>query len=239
MGTLLLSTSRGLLTDREARFFNVGGEVLLGIRLFLIDYLQKEHFFNKMNYISLPPSISLFIAPNFLKVSGPRGARIFRIDTGFSFNVLRNDRGQFLTVKPNSLRTPTLPPTTVLALIQQYIEGLTTGFRTRLRLEGVGFRAVSRQDSSQQSPTLSLKLGYSHPVLLSTKSIHRRGCSITPSRLEGRSKGRLLLLQGSDVSRVNQAAATVRRFRKPDPYKGKGIRYDGEQLILKKGKREA
>lgn len=193
--------------------------------------------------ISIPSAISLSFSSGSLQRSGPRGS--FRAVTGpYRLRVLSLPSGRrlFLDFDPAFPRE-TQPSATAqaarLSRLEAQREGLIRGYRRRLRLVGVGFRATQVSASStSQEPSISFKLGYSHDVEKNLSEFHAEGVSVTPSRLEGRTKGTLLSLEGTDLSRLNQCAASLRSLRYPDPYKGKGIQYDREVITLKKGKRE-
>jgi ribosomal protein L6P/L9E len=107
---------------------------------------------------------------------------------------------------------------------------------------GTASKVVATHTTSADSALpLNFKLGYSHDVTLPAAlrtTLASEGIVFTPSRLDGRSKGTVLLLTGPDRARLNHVAATLRTLRAPDPYKGKGIQYDKEVILLKKGKRE-
>jgi hypothetical protein len=92
--------------------------------------------------------------------------------------------------------------------------------------------------SKEIGSVLSLKLGYREERRVPLEPLKAVGVQVTPSRLEGRSKGTLIRVEGLSRERVNQVAADLRKLRLPDSYKGKGRQYDHEKLILKKGKRE-
>jgi large subunit ribosomal protein L6 len=102
------------------------------------------------------------------------------------------------------------------------VEGVTKGFERKLTLVGVGYRAQAQGDK------LNLALGYSHPV------VHQmpKGVKVeTPSQTE-------IILRGTDKQQVGQVAAEVRAYRSPEPYKGKGVRYSGEKVVLKETKKK-
>jgi large subunit ribosomal protein L6 len=102
------------------------------------------------------------------------------------------------------------------------VEGVTRGFERKLELVGVGYRA------SVQGQTLNLTLGFSHPVAYAVPE----GVLVeTPSQTE-------VLIKGIDRQKVGQVAAEIRRFRPPEPYKGKGVRFSGEKIALKEGKKK-
>ena len=102
------------------------------------------------------------------------------------------------------------------------VEGVTKGFERKLTLVGVGYRAQAQGDK------LNLALGFSHPV------VHQmpKGVKVeTPSQTE-------IILRGNDKQQVGQVAAEVRAYRSPEPYKGKGVRYTGEKVVLKETKKK-
>jgi large subunit ribosomal protein L6 len=101
------------------------------------------------------------------------------------------------------------------------VAGVSTGFERKLELVGVGYRA------SMTGKDLNLSLGFSHPVVF----VAPEGVTIeTPTQTE-------ILIKGADKQRVGQAAAKIRAFRPPEPYKGKGVRYAGEKIIIKEAKK--
>lgn len=111
---------------------------------------------------------------------------------------------------------------TMRALINNMVKGVSQGFERKLVLVGVGYRAKAQGDS------LDLTLGYSHPVVMKMP----KGISIdTPSNTE-------IILKGADKQQLSQVAANIRKKRPPEPYKGKGIRYSDEVIILKEGKKK-
>ena len=110
---------------------------------------------------------------------------------------------------------------TMRALIQNVVLGVSTGFSKKLIIQGVGFRAAL------QGKDLKLSLGFSHEVVYQTP----KGITITvPAPTE-------VLVLGTDKQQVGQVAANIREYRKPEPYKGKGVRYDGEYIARKEGKK--
>lgn len=107
-------------------------------------------------------------------------------------------------------------------LINNMITGVTEGFTKRLEIRGVGFRAAV------EGKILSLSLGYSHEI----KYAIPEGISIVAE------KPTLLVISGADAQKVGQVAALIRSLRKPEPYKGKGVRYEDERVIMKEGKKK-
>ncbi|KAF0192915.1 MAG: rplF [Gammaproteobacteria bacterium] len=111
---------------------------------------------------------------------------------------------------------------TTCALIKNMMRGVTTGFEKKLTLIGVGYRAQA------QGKKLNLTLGFSHPVSFEIPN----GITIdTPSQTE-------IIVKGIDKQQVGQVAATIRGYRPPEPYKGKGVRYADEKIILKEAKKK-
>ena len=111
---------------------------------------------------------------------------------------------------------------TMRALINNMITGVTAGFERKLQLVGVGYRAQA------QGQQVNLTLGFSHPVAYQVPD----GVTVeTPSQTE-------ILIKGIDRQRVGQVAAELRRFRPPEPYKGKGVRYSDERIVLKEAKKK-
>ena len=192
--------------------------------------------------ISVPHTLALSISSAHLKREGPYGS--FLTPTGgLNLRLLETPTGRRLFVQAPNPSSDASNVRAFLAFLSARRHGLSYGYRRRLRLVGVGFRA---SPASSSSATTALKLGYSHELtvggaLQANPSTQHHlslptGVSLYISRLEGRSKGTLLLLQGADHASVNQAASKVRALRRPDPYKGKGVHYDREVLKLKKGK---
>jgi large subunit ribosomal protein L6 len=111
---------------------------------------------------------------------------------------------------------------TTRALLANMVEGVSKGFERKLELVGVGYRAQA------QGKKLNLTLGFSHPVAYAVPD----GITIdTPSQTE-------ILIKGADKHRVGQVAADIRSYRPPEPYKGKGVRYSTERVVLKEAKKK-
>ena len=111
---------------------------------------------------------------------------------------------------------------TTRALLANMIVGVTRGFEKKLELKGVGYRAIS------EGKKLNLTLGFSHPVVFEVPD----GITVeTPSQTE-------VIVKGNDKQRVGQVAAEIRAFRPPEPYKGKGVRYADERVVMKEAKKK-
>ena len=111
---------------------------------------------------------------------------------------------------------------TTRALLANMIEGVTRGFEKKLELKGVGYRAIS------EGKKLNLTLGFSHPVVF---QVPDDVTVETPSQTE-------VIVKGNDKQRVGQVAAEIRGFRPPEPYKGKGVRYADERVVMKEAKKK-
>ncbi|NIJ67990.1 50S ribosomal protein L6 [Xanthomonas sp. 60] len=147
---------------------------------------------------------------------GPKGSLSLAKPAGISINV---DNG----VATLSTEDESLIPLagTVRAILANMVKGVSEGFERKLELVGVGYRA------SMQGKDLSLALGYSHPILF----VAPEGITITtPTQTE-------VLVQGADKQVVGEVAAKIRAFRKPEPYKGKGVKYSDEVIIRKEAKK--
>ena len=128
-----------------------------------------------------------------------------------------------ITVKPRSgSRFSAAISGTTRALLANMIEGVTRGFEKKLELKGVGYRAIS------EGKKLNLTLGFSHPVVF---EVPDDVTVETPSQTE-------VIVKGNDKQRVGQVAAEIRGFRPPEPYKGKGVRYANERVMMKEAKKK-
>jgi len=203
----------------------------------------------------LPSKILLSTAPGYLKIQGPHGSFLKKLGD-LKCSLVENQEGARLFISGGSEQEES----TALAHISRLCVGLTRGYRRRLRLRGIGFRAIVRDLTStpgsqafytktymrkrsiaqkteiSQNKVLNLKIGFSHEFSYPLNIA--QGVTIKASRVEGRSKGTVISLQGNADAILNQVAAEIRAFRYPDVYKGKGIHYDREILKLKKGKRQ-
>jgi len=166
--------------------------------------------------IPLPKGIELTIEPRNVSVKGPKGT--LSIVKPESIDVLIEDGQAQLSTSDDAM----IPLTgTLRAIIANMVHGVAQGFERKLELVGVGYRAA------MQGKDLNLSLGFSHPVLFNTPE----GITIsTPTQTE-------ILVSGSDKQRVGEVAAKIRGFRPPEPYKGKGVKYAGENIIRKEAKK--
>lgn len=172
------------------------------------------------NAIALPDKVSVVADHASYTVTGPKGK--------FTGSVLANlaldlSDSKVVAIKPTSnASTVKAMSGTLASHLKNAIKGVTEGFLVKLELVGVGYRAQA------QGKVLNLTLGFSHPVAFDVPE----GITIeTPSQTE-------ILIKGIDKSLVGQVAAQIRRYRAPEPYKGKGVKYAGEVIIIKEAKKK-
>ena len=166
--------------------------------------------------IPVPENVNVSVEGNKVKVKGPKGELSLDVHPDISVkledNVIKVER-------PTNSSMHKALHGTMAALIRNMIRGVTEGYTVVLELVGLGYRA------SVKGKNLELNLGYSHPINYPI-----------PDDVKIEVKENKIYVSGIDKQRVGQVAAEIRSFRKPNPYKGTGIRYEGEQLKLKPGK---
>ena len=166
--------------------------------------------------IALAKGIEMNVQPENVSVKGPKGTLSIAKPAGVDIKV-ENDTAQV------SANDPSLVPLagTLRAILANMVQGVSHGFERKLELVGVGYRAA------MQGKDLNLSLGFSHPVLFTVPE----GITIaTPTQTE-------IVVSGADKQRVGEVAAKIRGFRPPEPYKGKGVKYAGENIIRKEAKK--
>lgn len=169
--------------------------------------------------LPLPKGVDFSQAAGVLKVKGPKGELTMNLNSEVEIAV---DDGIASVKARSGSNFATAIAGTTRALINNMLTGVTEGFERKLELVGVGYRAKA------QGKTLDLTLGFSHPVAYSVPE----GIQIeTPSQTE-------IVIRGTDKQKVGQVAAEIRRYRPPEPYKGKGVRYAGERVVLKEAKKK-
>lgn len=166
--------------------------------------------------ITLPSGIDLKVADGQVSVKGPKGALTLILHP----NVSLAQEGTEITIKPANDSDMAMAGT-FRSLVNNLIVGVTEGYAKKLTLVGVGYRA------QVQGNTLSLALGFSHPV----EYVAPEGITIEATTQTE------VLIKGCDKQRVGQVAAEIRAFRPPEPYKGKGVRYSDEKVARKEAKK--
>lgn len=169
--------------------------------------------------LELPKGVEFKEANGVLKVKGPKGELSLDLNSEVEIGVEDN----VASIRPRSgSRFANAMSGTTRALISNMVIGVTDGFVRKLELVGVGYRAKA------QGKKLDLTLGFSHPVVFEVPE----GITVeTPSPTE-------VVVAGIDKQQVGQVAAEIRRFRPPEPYKGKGVRYADERVVLKEAKKK-
>jgi len=171
------------------------------------------------NPVAVPANVEVALSANEVSVKGPLGT--LRRTLVSDIRVERE--GDSLLINPsNGSKQANAMSGTMRALLANMVKGVTSGFEKKLTLVGVGYRAQAAGD------ILNLTLGFSHPVA------HKmpEGVKVeTPTQTE-------IIIKGIDKQQVGQVAADVRAYRKPEPYKGKGVRYADEKIVLKETKKK-
>jgi len=171
------------------------------------------------NPVALPKGVEVTISAGQVTVKGPLGT----LSQQFGGNVTIEREGDTLVFAPRQgAANAHAMSGTVRAIVNNMVNGVSKGFEKKLTLVGVGYRAQAQGDK------LNLSLGFSHPV------VHQMPAGVkveTPTQTE-------ILIKGIDKQQVGQVAAEVRAYRQPEPYKGKGVRYADEVIVLKETKKK-
>jgi large subunit ribosomal protein L6 len=169
--------------------------------------------------VAIPAGVTANIADNMLSVKGPKGVLTLPLVSEVAYAV---EDGQVSVTPANQTKRSRSFWGMQRTLVQNLMTGVTEGFSKTLQITGVGYRAAV------QGKNLKLQLGYSHDVDFAIPE----GIEIkTPDQTT-------VQISGSDKQQVGQVAAEIRRWRKPEPYKGKGIKYAGEFIFRKEGKKK-
>ena len=167
--------------------------------------------------VAVPAGVEVKIAENnVVTVKGPKGTLEKALPTEMSIKL---EDGQVVVTRPNDLKKMKSLHGLTRTLINNMVVGVTNGYTKELEVNGVGFRA------SKAGKVLTLNLGYSHPVEMED-----------PEGLESKVDGNKIIVSGIDKEKVGQYAAEIRDKRRPEPYKGKGIKYADEVIRRKVGK---
>ncbi|MDQ3371679.1 MAG: 50S ribosomal protein L6 [Actinomycetota bacterium] len=168
--------------------------------------------------IPVPDGVSVSIEPGVVRVAGPRGDLSEVVPRDIT---IAQEDGQLVVTRPTDRGEHRALHGLTRSLVANMVEGVTSGFTRSLEIQGVGYRAQLRGSD------LELALGYSHPV--SVKAPQGIEFEVPqPTRI---------VVKGNSKQAVGQIAANIREQRPPEPYKGKGIRYEGEHVARKVGKR--
>lgn len=171
------------------------------------------------NPIVLPQGVEVTLSAEEISVKGPLGAIKFVANPAVK---VEQEGNSLLCKAVEGVANSGALSGTVRAIVANMVTGVSKGFERKLNLVGVGYRAQAQGD------VLNLTLGFSHPVAHKMPA----GVSVaTPTQTE-------IVIKGVDKQQVGQVAAEVRAYRKPEPYKGKGVRYSDEVIVLKETKKK-
>lgn len=171
------------------------------------------------NPIVLPQGVDVALSAAEIVVKGPLGSIKFPANSAVT---VEKENGALVCKPVEGVTNSDALSGTVRAIVANMVVGVSKGFERKLNLVGVGYRAQAQGD------TLNLTLGFSHPVA------HKMPVGVkceTPSQTE-------IVIKGVDKQQVGQVAAEIRAYRKPEPYKGKGVRYSDEVIVLKETKKK-
>ena len=168
--------------------------------------------------INIPEGVTVIVNDNVVTVKGPKG----ELTNSFNKDMKIDVNGNILTItRPNDLKTTKSLHGTTNALIENMIIGVSEGYKKELEIVGVGYRF------NVQGNKINVNAGFSHPVEV-----------IVPSDLKAEQVSTTeIAISGIDKQKVSEFAANIRKLRKPEPYKGKGIRFKGEHIRRKEGKK--
>ena len=169
--------------------------------------------------VAIPAGVTATLADGTLSVKGPKGTLSMALADDIAYEVAD---GQVSVQPANDTKRAQAFWGMQRTMVQNLVTGVTAGFTKKLLITGVGYRA------NAQGRNLKLQLGYSHDVDIAV-----------PEGLEVKTPDNTTVeISGADKQKVGQLAAEIRRWRKPEPYKGKGIKYDGEFIFRKEGKKK-
>ena len=169
--------------------------------------------------VAIPAGVDVAVKDDQISVKGTGGT--LNLARNALVNVVSND-GKLSFEPANDSREANAMSGTIRQLVNNMVVGVTKGFEKKLNLVGVGFKAAA------QGAKLNLQVGYSHPVNIEMP----QGITVTtPTATE-------VVIKGADRQRVGQIAAEIRAVRPPEPYKGKGIRYSDEKIVIKETKKK-
>lgn len=177
------------------------------------------------NPIDVTNGVEVKIEGNLIKVKGPKGELAQEFDS--EVITIKNDDGTITLERASDHKDHRAKHGLYRAIIANMIEGVSTGFKKQLEFHGVGYRAVAK------GQMLEMVVGYSHPIHMELPA----EIKLTADTQKG--KPPVVTLESHDKQLVGQVAAKIRSYRKPEPYKGKGIRYTDEYIRRKAGKSAA
>ena len=174
--------------------------------------------------ISVPPKVQVtWTDENYVTVKGPKGELSYQVNPALT---LKLENGTLTVSRPSDSKQHKAMHGLYRTLVNNMVVGVTQGYTKQLEIHGVGYRAAKVGEN------LVIQVGYSHPVEVQPPA----GISFTVDGVDPATKATKLSVSGIDKQLVGEVAAQIRHVRKPEPYKGKGIRYAGEAIRRKAGK---
>ena len=174
--------------------------------------------------VPVPPKVQVtWTDENFVTVKGPKGQLSYQVDPALTLNL---ENGSLTVSRPSDSKEHRAKHGLYRTLVNNMVVGVTTGFTKQLEIHGVGYRANKIGNS------LVIQVGYSHPIEVAPPD----GITLNVDGVDAATKATKISVSGIDKQLVGQIAASIRQLRKPEPYKGKGIRYAGEKIRRKAGK---
>ena len=174
--------------------------------------------------IPVPPKVQVtWTDENLVTVKGPKGELSYQVDPILT---LKLEDGTLSVTRPSDSKEHRAKHGLYRSLINNMVDGVTKGYTKQLEIHGVGYRAAKVGNN------LVIQVGYSHPVEVQPP----QGITFSIDGVDPATKATRLSVSGIDKQLVGEVAASIRRIRKPEPYKGKGIRYTGEAIRRKAGK---
>ena len=174
--------------------------------------------------IAIPAGVTIDIKDNVITVKGPKGELKQAVNPNIKVEI---EDGNINVSRPDDNRESRAQHGLYRALINNMVVGVSEGFKKELEIVGVGYRATSK------GQVLELALGYSHSIYMKMPP------EVTVNAVTERNKNPLITLESCDKQLLGQICAKIRSFRKPEPYKGKGVKFVGEEIRRKSGKTAA
>lgn len=174
--------------------------------------------------IPVPPKVQVtWTDENFVTVKGPKGELSYQVDPELTLTL---DNGNLTVTRPSDSKEHKSKHGLYRSLVNNMVVGVTNGYTKQLEIHGVGYRA------NKVGQNLVILVGYSHPIEVQPPD----GITLNVDGVDPATKATRISVSGIDKHLVGQVAASIRQLRKPEPYKGKGIRYTGEVIRRKAGK---
>jgi len=169
--------------------------------------------------VEIPSGVEFSQSGNVVTMKGSKGSLSLELNSEVE---LKQEDNTLVLAPRSGSRFSTAVAGTMRSLLANMVKGVTEGFERKLQLVGVGYRAQA------QGNKVNMTLGFSHPIV----HVVPEGVTVeTPSQTE-------IVIKGADKQQVGQVAAELRRYRPPEPYKGKGVRYAGERVMIKEAKKK-